>query len=507
MTRAWMLAFLALTTVTACAPVDGVLARYRQERQLWHAQFYERRINISFVQGSAQDIRFATAAFQKLLADDPLSNPAAASWDPEVRRDIRQLRVSSQIALANLYYLSARYADAGSLYQQTLNAGDMSLENTLETRLGAARSLYLAGDSDAVMQQCAAIFRELQDNPEFWSHDRDINDVFLNVPVALVRMYRDAGNDSAAAEFGRLGSEFYERIARERDGTRTAWQARLGAVQLHLIRREWNAATEGLQGILADSLQTAGDPGRLELLDAEIYAFALEDTARALHALNAIIDRYPDEIVAYAARYDIGALRAAHGDPASATEIFRSLESEDRTPATVASRAMLARARLLERSGNWDDAYTLLRRVVQLYPFTEAAIEAPIVVTQHYMDVGQKELARRALDRAREYYLSLLDRRSQFRGDRFVVQAALAESYVTAGRGADVAELLGSGSPQWDETSTAAAMLRSAEVYASVLGDTDHAAAMLKKCIERFPETRYAKVARRRLAALEGGSQ
>jgi len=75
------------------------------------------------------------------------------------------------------------------------------------------------------------------------------------------------------------------------------------------------------------------------------------------------------------------------------------------------------------------------------------------------------------------------------------------------GDAAGVAELLGSGSPNWDETSSAAGILRSAELYATVLGEPDLAARMLKKCIERFPETRYANVAQRRLDELEGRSQ
>jgi TolA-binding protein len=78
---------------------------------------------------------------------------------------------------------------------------------------------------------------------------------------------------------------------------------------------------------------------------------------------------------------------------------------------------------------------------------------------------------------------------------------------MAAGDAAGVAELLGSGSPRWDETSAAAGMLKSAEIYATVMGDREQATAILKKCIERFPETRYASVAQRRLDELAGRSE
>jgi TolA-binding protein len=220
-----------------------------------------------------------------------------------------------------------------------------------------------------------------------------------------------------------------------------------------------------------------------------------------------VIRQYPQNGSAYAARYDVGALRKKVGNTAGAVQMFRNIERDDRAPAAIAARAMFSRAAILEQQGAWDESYALLQRLQQLYPYTAAAVEAPLAITRHYSAAGEPELARRALDRARDYYLGLLDRTSQFQGDRLVVQAALTESYVAAGDAADVAELLGSGSPQWDETSTAAGMLKSAEVYASVLHEPDQAVAMLKKCIERFPETRYSKVAQARLDELEGRSR
>ncbi len=507
MKRVLALAIVGVPLLASCAPVDGMLARYRLEQELWRAQFFERRINIQFARGSRQDIQQAIAAFQRLLAEDPLSTPAAANWDKQVVSDIRQLRVSSQIGLANLYFLSDRYADAGTMYSRTLESGDLSPRRSLDARLGAARSLYLAGETSAVMEQCAAIFRELLDTPEFWNGDQDLSDVFLNVPVALVRMYTEAGDSARAGEYARLASGFYDRVARERAGTSVGWQAQLGLVQLHLVRKEWRDAAAGVQSILADPSQKAGNADDLMLLAGEVYGFALNDTTRAIATFADVIRQYPQNGSSYAARYDIGALRKKAGNTAGAVDMFRKIEQDDRAPAAIAARAMFSRAAILEQQGAWDESYALLQRLQQLYPYTAAAIEAPLAITRHYSAVGQPELARRSLDRARDYYMGLLDRTSQFQGDRMVVQAALTESYVAAGDASDVAELLGSGSPQWDETSTAAGMLKSAEVYATVLHEPDQAVAMLKKCIERFPETRYSKVAQARLDELEGRSR
>ncbi len=497
----------ALVFTAGCARVDGPLERYRLEQQLWRAQFFERRINISFMRASLQDTRMAIASFQLLLARDPLAEDRAKLWAPDVVEQIRDIQVVSRIALANLYFLSERYVDAGTLYRETLETAGLSLERSLELRLGAARSLYLVGENEEVMEQCAAIFRDLAGNPAFWSEDREISPAFMNVPAALARMYHESGDAARADEFSRLALVFYDRVAAERPRTDMAWQATLGGLQICLSRRDWKSAVARVNSILSDPTLEPGVSAEFELLLGEIHAFALRDAHQATAILQGLVSRYPGSGADFAARYDLAMMAAERGDDDAAMKMFREVEQNPSAPDAVASRAMFARARVLERRGDWDEAYTLYRRVEHLYPFTVSAIEAPLVITRHYVNSGELGVAQRALDRAREYYLSLLDRASPFTGDRLLVQAALTEAFVAAGRGEAVAELLGSGSARWDEAGTVAAMLRSAEVYEAVLGDRERAAQILKKCIERFPETRYSKVAQRRLDALEGGPE
>jgi TolA-binding protein len=496
-----------LSLLVACTSTEGPVARYRLEQRLWRAQFYQRRINISFLRASQRDMQMAIAAFRDVLDSDPTAAPGAASWDQAVVDDIRDMQVVSRIALANLYFLSERYRDAGSLYQQTLALGDLSLDRALEAQLGAARSLYLSGETSEVMELCAEIFRELSENPAFQNGEASIDPVFMNVPVALVRMYSESGDMARTAEFSRLALGFYDRMATVSKDPGAALDARLGALQVCVVVRDWPAAVVRLDAILADpGLRDDARPG-LELLLGEIHAFPLRDDARATEILRGVQNQYPGTGYDFAALFDLGAQQVAMGNDNAAADIFRGIETDNRAPGAVASRAMFARARILERNGQWDEAYPLYRRVSQMYPNTLSAIEAPLVVTRHFVNSGEIALARRTLENAREYYLSLLDRGSAFAGDRLVVQAALAESFMAVGDAADVAELLGSGSPNWDETSSAAGILRSAELYANVLGEPDLARQMLKKCIERFPETRYASVAQRRLDALEGRSQ
>jgi TolA-binding protein len=225
-----------------------------------------------------------------------------------------------------------------------------------------------------------------------------------------------------------------------------------------------------------------------------------------MRRFEAVRERHPRTLAAFAASYDEAALRLAQNDAAGAARQFRDLEQAPGVPAAVASRAMLARAKILEKMGAWDEAYALLRRLESLHPFTTAAIEAPLVVTRHYVAAGNAAMVEMAMTHATEYYNSLLDRRSAYPGNRVMVQSALAESFVASGRADEAARLLGTGSESWDEVSTAAGMLKAAEIYLAVLNNPGEARATLEKVIERFPDTRYARTARKRLDAIPSGS-
>ena len=88
--------------------------------------------------------------------------------------------------------------------QRTLEAADLGLEGTLDARLGAARSMYLAGESSAVINQCAEMFRQISTSEEFWSGRFEPDPVFVDIPVVLVRLYREAGEQAKFAEYRAL---------------------------------------------------------------------------------------------------------------------------------------------------------------------------------------------------------------------------------------------------------------------------------------------------------------
>jgi len=501
--RTIILLLLAWAAAVSCRSHEDVAARYALEQKLWAAQAYERKININFLRASQRDLHLAIRAFNDVVIYDPLAGPSTDGWDPAVVRDIKRIQVVSKIALANLYFLTEQYYDAGDFYSRTLDESDLSFEKRMDVRLNLARTLYLAGESQSLELNCARIFKDIAESDYFWAGESSLKDVFLNIPVVLARIYRDKGDADKYEEYCGLAQGFYGKIISTWPDSLVAARARFSLANVYLVREEWQNALREL-AVLIDHPNLREKSGNLLLLKGEILAYAMDKPALGSLVFRQIIRDYPHSPSAQAAGLNLATIELARGDEATGLRMLKEIEDAGTYGPDIAARAMLARALHLEAGDRWDEAIVILRRIIRLYPHTESAIEAPLVITRHNAAKGEKRLAEMSLERAREFYLSLISQNSKYAGNRLDVENYLIENYLILGRAAEVATLLETESGDWDDMTTAGGLLKSALIYSEILDDKANAERILKKCIELFPETRYAKIAQRRLEILAG---
>jgi tetratricopeptide (TPR) repeat protein len=498
-----VLAGLVLVT-TGCRSHEEVHARYTLERLSWKAQVQERKINIAFIKASQKDLALAIERLNDVVAYDPLSQYNTSDWDPQVVSDIRRIRLASRIALASLYFLSEQYQEAGDFYQRTLKDATIDFKKQLSVRLNLVRTVYLTGDTDLLEQQCAAIFEEIDQSEDFWAGTFALQDVFLGIPLVLTRLYAERENWEKYGEFSSTAEQFYTRVAQTWPDDMIAAKAVYSRVMIFLQREEWNNALSDIEQLM-DNDHFKPQRGQLLLLKGEILAYALDDIPAGESVFNRLMDTHSGTSAGYAAQYNVASLKLKDGEEREGFELLRELEGGDRVPAEVAARAMMTRALYLEKEDRWDEALPLFRRLMRLFPNTEPAVEAPLVVTRHYLRTGETQLAKRNLTRDTEFYASLLERQSKYRGDRLLVEDFLIENYLAMNRGREIADLLETRSREWDEISSAGAYLKSAVIYSAVLEDDENATRVLKKSIELFPQTRYAKIAQQQLDRIEEG--
>ena len=183
--RGIIVLLLASVAAISCRSYEDITARYTLERKLWDAQVHERKININFLRASQRDLFLAIQAFNDVVSYDPLAGRSTERWDPVVVQDIKRIQIVSKIALANLYFLSEQYYDAGDFYARTLKESELSFEKSLDVRLNLARTLFLAGESQSLEVNCARIFKDIVESDYFWAGQSALKDVFLNIPIVL----------------------------------------------------------------------------------------------------------------------------------------------------------------------------------------------------------------------------------------------------------------------------------------------------------------------------------
>jgi tetratricopeptide (TPR) repeat protein len=496
-----VLLLCAVAMTAGCRTREDVYARYVMERKLWKAQVQERKINIGFVKASQRDILQAIEEFNKVVDYEPLARYDTSDWSPQVVADIRRLRIVSRIALANLYFLSEQYRAAGDSYARTLNDTELDFARQLDVRLNLARTLYLAGESDLLESNCAEIFKEITESKEFWAGGFQLKEVFLSIPLVLARLYRERGDTKRYEEFSQLAESFYDKVASTWPDDVVAARAVYSRVSLYLMQERWHDALADIEWLMTND-RFEERSGNLWLLKGEILAYALNDRPAATKVFEELIRNRAGSQVAFAARFDLAALELDSGRVENSLQMMRELEVAKGVPAEIAAKAVLTRALQLERQKRWDEALPLLGRVMRLYPETMSAVEAPLVVTRHYVAAGEMQLAERSLRRATDFYVALLTRQSKYRGDRLMVQDFLIENYLAMGRADEVASMLENRAMDWDEASMVGGMFKSAILYSAVLDDSESAKRVLRKSIELFPETRYAKIAQQQLEVL-----
>lgn len=503
--RMWLLAGGLLLSIVGCRTNEDVHARYTLERLLWKAQVQERKINIAFIKASQRDLTLAIDYMSEVVAYDPLAAHDTQGWNSGIIDDIRHIRLVSRIALANLYFLSEQYQEAGDFYTRSLNDANIDFKKQLDVRLNLVRTVYLTGESDLLEEQCAAIYEEIDQSKDFWSGKFPLKDVFLGVPLVLLRLYADREEWDQYEQFGGTAERFYTRVAETWPEELIAAKAIFSRVMLRLQQERWREAIADIDRLMKmQSFESRR--GELMLLKGEILAYALEEREAGKGVFSELVARHSGTPAGFAGQFNLAALTLQEGDAERGLEMLRELEGGDRVPADVAARALMRRARYMEENNRWHEALPLLRRLTRLFPNTDPAVEAPLVITRHYLETGERQLAERNLQRAAEFYTTLLERQSKYRGDRIMVEDYLIENYLAMGKGREMAELLEDRSSEWDEVSSAGAMLRSAVIYSAVLDDEENAARLLKKSIELFPDTRYAKIAEERLKKLESGN-
>lgn len=485
----------------ACGTRDDIVARYRLESLVWQAHLIDRRVTIDFLRNSERDIDLVSDAFEAVVEADPLPLADTRSWDPAVVADIKALVMGSKITLARLNFLGERYFQPGIHFRRSIDDPVLTAAGSGEQRIEYARTLYGISSSPGPEIRCERYFKEIVSGDDFWIAPLAIRESFLEIPLVLARIYKCRRDQRAFEDVSGLAESFYTKVIRVWPDSLIADEARFQRIQLTLVREDWNGAVRLIDEMMAHPYGWTLVP-RLLLLKGRVAEVGLQRRNMALENYSILARDYPETPEAYAGDVFKAMILEQIGQGAQAKQLLRTVEKNDSATDDMRGLAMLVRAIQLKRENSWDESIVLLRRLQNQHPFTEAALEAPLIITSYYTSSGDSSLAKRNLERSKQFYLSLIERKNTLFERGLLPEDYLIENYLLAGKAEEIAEMLAEDSYRWGWSGNAAALLKSAHIYANIIGDRERSQEILKKCLAQFPQTRYSGVAGNSLAAL-----
>ncbi len=466
---------------------------------MWDARMLERRIWKNPFTSDYRDVDIAIAAYERIVERNPLIDGPTEDWRTSTRLDVQQLMLVCKIALTKLYF--HRYQDnAGVTYFRSgLRRHDLIFKDNPNIGLSLVRSLYdPPPQGDSLEIRCGNMLKEVIEDHVLWVGDIEFGDTLLSVPLDLARTQLDRTYARGDVDYTELAENFYSRIIRMWPDSLVAHQARLSRADLYVMLNRYDDALADVE-VAVGSTFVDDDADEVMLFKGVILAFGLERYDEAVRIFEDVMSNASRPAVAHGAVLNLAGVKMIQGNEADGIELLRRLELERDVPRETATTAMFLRALFYKHEGDWAGALQLFWRICRLEPFTRAGVVSPLILLRYQQANGDSIAVEKSLRKVADFYLDAIGKDSAYLKNRHLLKDFLIEAYLLCGKPREAAVLLGERSEGWRPANASVALLKSALIYLNLLNDRENGVRMLEKCLDLFPETRYARGARQEL--------
>jgi tetratricopeptide (TPR) repeat protein len=395
----WLaLAWLAGLIALAGCGKEALWARYRAERDLWHARKLVDRIRVNPRLASDRDYARAAGAFKDIVRRFPLSAWGRALPGPQ--RDVAVVAGNAAFSLAQLDDLRGAHRRAISEYAGVEREWRSFPSVAVAAAVARAESHERAGEET----EAAAAWCDLARDGGLVDDETGQTRVpVLQAPVRAAGLLRRAGQDARA------------------DSVLNAAAARLTD---ELARRAGRPAAAGLWAALADVRGALGETaGALDALRAALQSGAPPaDRPRLVQGMArlALDGSLPDTALIYArwargisgppgraaAQQVIAEAWEVRGPADSALAAWQQVIDDNPQAPESAALARFRRGMLLERIDLWEQARSEYLALQAAQPTHALAFASMLRIVNHHARRGEGDLARlqgrQALDRIDE---------------------------------------------------------------------------------------------------------
>ena len=493
---------LLLIGVAGCGNGGALWARYRAERDFWHARRLVQRMQIEPQLATDADFGRALVSFRQIATSFPAARWATpeALRDP-VARDVATLSGDAVIAVGQLEEMRGDHAAGLAEYERAGREYHAVVPVALRAAIAHAVAMERVDPARAV-DEYAAIARDFPLlDPYSGAVLIPVLDAGFRVAAdrrqrgqvgagdsTLAAIERRALEATASARHGRTAAELWVRISQARAG-------RSGA--------EPDPALDALRRALDEAGQSDLAPRILLSMGQISLAAGRPDSALAYA-------RRGFDVAAMPTRGELGLFAGRvweqRGRADSALAHYAWLSKALPTTSDAGLEAQLRHARLLEETGQWELARGELRALAASAPAHPAAIAALETIVGHHLKRGENDIAevesRSALEQLDRLIATYRDEDVLFRA-----RVSRAGMLLAVGRYDAALPALSEVWERYPRTpqGTQAGVV-AAQLAESKLNDRARALQLYRDLAARSPEPQVQAAARAQVRRLEGGA-
>jgi tetratricopeptide (TPR) repeat protein len=382
----WAVALALAPTLLGCGD-PALWARYRAERDFWHARKKLERMQLVAAVLTDPDYASLLADFRRVADGFPPSRWVPASTGSRVARDIAEVSGRAALMVARIEALRGREDQAVAAYDHVRERYRPLEAIALEATAGRARALEGAGRYDAAVAAWLDVVREF---PLVDSASAMPRADALAAPFEASRLLVELGDRAAADSVMRDAARRCERAL-------DSWRGREPAPELWLRLGDARDSIGDHAGAIAAARAALAEP-RVGWRQPRAVM------AAARHALDA---SWPDSALAYSlwgerdfhepdrSRAMLISAQAyeARGSLDSALVRYERWIDTHSNGSDTTARVRYRRGQLYERLDHWEQARTEYRALAANQPTHPLAFEALRRIVEHHAARGERELA------------------------------------------------------------------------------------------------------------------
>jgi len=464
--RIFLIILIPLSLLAGCSRESSILPRYKAEKAFFKAGKLYQRILINPALAQKDDYNRTIEAYRKVIGFQGQG------------KELRDLATRARLKIAQLWLGQKDYLQAIAEYRQVWE------ENTGNPNLQALVGLSIAQTYEEMGDLQTSIKEYTKLAQSYLAAGEKPQKELLSVPLKVPRLYRRLGK-RAEGKYG-WARGLYQGIVAHQPESPLALLAQNQIALSYADQGEWKKAADALEQIVRQHPQSPLLPQVL-FTAGNIYSQRLSSPERALQTYQRILNGYPQYQLGGEVLLSIGKVYLQKGKPEKARESFQKVIKDFPKDLSSSAQAQFGIGSSYEAEGKWDEALNEYRWVIDKYPHTQAALQVPLYLADHYSQKKMNNLAEQEYKRAVKTYEGMVEKypKSLFAA---YAQERIAQCYLHQKRWKEATSSLWALTRDYPPSSPVAdGLLVLGMIYESQLQDNSGALRAYKEFLRRFP--------------------